>query len=76
MRHRIGWLSISPLGTLQFPYWAGQWIGLYATWEGVAAQLVAFVFVVGSYYAAEYKHARSMKRLEASLHANAQPAAN
>ncbi len=71
----VGWLSITSLGSAQFPYWAGQWFGLYATWEGVAAQIVAFIFVVGSYYAAEYQHERSMKRREASMHAGAQPAA-
>jgi len=70
----VGWITITPLGTLQLPYWTGQWIGLYATWEGALAQIVAFVFVVGSYYAAEFQHSRSMRRLEASIHANAQAA--
>lgn len=49
----VGWLPTHPLRFLEFPYWAGLWFGLYATWEGLALQAVAGTFVVGSYFLAE-----------------------
>jgi high-affinity iron transporter len=49
----VGWLPIHPIGTLVLPLWMGLWFGLYATWEGVIAQLAAAAFVIGSYVLAE-----------------------
>lgn len=51
----VGWLPTSPMGSITLPYWTGTWLGTYATWEGVLLQIVAGVFVVGSYYFAESK---------------------
>jgi high-affinity iron transporter len=50
----VGWMPISPIPGLVLPYWMGTWFGLYATWQGVALQVVALVVVIGSYYAAEW----------------------
>ncbi len=49
----VGWLPTHPLRFAEFPYWAGLWFGLYATWEGLVLQTVAGVFVTGSYVLAE-----------------------
>ena len=38
---------------LELPYWAGLWLGVFPTWQGVLAQAAAVVFVLGSYFAAE-----------------------
>jgi high-affinity iron transporter len=54
----VGWLSITPIHSLVLPYWAGLWLGLFATWQGIVGQIAAAVFVVGSYYLAEYWQAR------------------
>jgi len=63
----VGWMPIHPIGDLIFPYWTGTWLGLYATWEGVIAQSLAVIFVIGSYFLAEWQHDRSLqRRLEAS----------
>src|SRR3954467_10751060 len=35
------------------PGWMGAWFEMYSTWETLAAQLLAALFVVGSYYLAE-----------------------
>jgi high-affinity iron transporter len=51
----VGWLPTTPIGSMTLPFWAGTWLGTYATWEGVLLQFVAGVFVVGSYYFAEGK---------------------
>lgn len=57
----VGWLPIHPVGWLGswLPFWTGRWFGLYATWEGIGLQVVAAVFVLGSYYLAERMHKRT-----------------
>lgn len=50
----VGWLPIHPVtGLEQMPYWLGVWFGLFPSWEGLLAQALALVFVVGSYFLAE-----------------------
>jgi high-affinity iron transporter len=64
----VGWAPITPIENVVLPYWTGVWLGLYATWEGIIAQVIAVVFVVGSYFAAEWSHDRSQKaKLEAAM---------
>jgi high-affinity iron transporter len=36
----------------------GSWFEMYSYWETLAAQLLAALFVVGSYYLAEYLKVR------------------
>ena len=59
----VGWLPVTPIEGLQLPYWAGAWLGIYPTWEGVIAQVGAAVFVIGSYVAAEQVRARRRRRI-------------
>ena len=40
-----------------------MWFGVYPTWEGVLLQLAAFVFVIGSYLAAEAVRKRRRNRV-------------
>ncbi|MCA9858892.1 MAG: FTR1 family protein, partial [Thermomicrobiales bacterium] len=64
----VGWMRITPIEHVILPYWSGVWLGLYATWEGVIAQVLAVVFVIGSYFAAEWSHERSQRaKIEASM---------
>jgi high-affinity iron transporter len=60
---KVGWLAVSPIEGLELPYWAGLWLGLYPTWQGVLAQIGAAVFVVGSYLAAEGLRKRRRARI-------------
>jgi len=66
----VGWLSIHPID-VEFPLWMGTWLGIYPTVETLAAQALAFAFVVGSYFAAEWMRKRELRRAiaagEASL---------
>jgi high-affinity iron transporter len=56
----VGWAPISPIpGAESLPYWLGVWFGVYGTWQGIAAQIAAFVFVIGSYVLAERQHQRT-----------------
>jgi high-affinity iron transporter len=50
---KVGWIGVTPIEGLELPYWAGLWLGLFPTWQGLIAQAAAIVFVVGSYLAAE-----------------------
>jgi high-affinity iron transporter len=52
----------APIAGLRLPYWSGVWFGLYPTWEGVLLQFSAFVFVIGSYVAAEAVRKRRRNR--------------
>lgn len=58
----VGWLPISPIQGVVVPYWMGVWFGLYGTWQGILLQVLALVFVIGSYYAAEYTQERRRNR--------------
>jgi high-affinity iron transporter len=62
----VGWLPITLIDGAEFPYWAGSWLGLYPTWEGIVAQVGAAVFVVGSYFLAERLQAREQRRAKTS----------
>jgi high-affinity iron transporter len=48
----VGWLPITPVD-IDVPYWMGLWLGIFPTVETIAAQIAAFVFVIGSYVLAE-----------------------
>jgi high-affinity iron transporter len=58
----VGWIAVTPISGLRTPYWSGLWFGLYPTWEGVLLQLAAFLFVIGSYVAAEALRKRRRNR--------------
>ena len=66
----VGWLAIHPID-VELPLWMGTWLGIYPTVETLSAQALAFVFVVGSYWAAEWMRKRELRKAieahEASL---------
>ena len=47
----LGWLPSTPT-SFTLPLWANRWLGLFATYEGLALQLAALLAVVGSYFVA------------------------
>jgi high-affinity iron transporter len=49
----VGWMPLHPIRWLTVPYWLNLWFGVYATWEGLALQTSAALFVLGSYFLAE-----------------------
>ncbi|HEX5714363.1 MAG TPA: FTR1 family protein [Solirubrobacterales bacterium] len=57
----VGWLSIHPID-IELPLWMGTWLGIYPTVETLTAQLLAFVFVIGSYFAAEWMRKRELRK--------------
>ena len=54
---------MTPIEGLELPYWAGLWLGVYPTWQGLLAQVAAAAFVLGSYVAAERLRARRRSRI-------------
>jgi high-affinity iron transporter len=59
----VGWMPVTPIEGLELPYWAGLWLGIFPTWQGLVAQTAAAAFVVGSYVAAEGLRKRRRSRL-------------
>jgi len=53
----LGWVPSTPTGFTLAPWW-GQWLGAYATWQGIGAQLAALLVVYGSYAAARQVQGR------------------
>ena len=51
----VGWVPISPVGSINLPYWVSLWLGIFPTWETICGQSAAAAFVIGSYYLAEYQ---------------------
>ena len=49
------------------PTWLGAWFEIYPVWETLAAQALAAIFVVGSYYAAEYVKVKRPQRRGAAV---------
>jgi high-affinity iron transporter len=48
----LGWLPRHPT-PFTVPEWMGSWFEMYSTWETLGIQVLAGLFVIGSYYAAE-----------------------
>jgi len=60
----LGWLPRHPT-PFHVPAWMGSWFEMYSTWETLGAQLLAGLFVVGSYFVAkEMKVKRPQRRGE------------
>ncbi|MCO7177145.1 FTR1 family protein [Sporolactobacillus kofuensis] len=51
-----GWLPTTPVH-LPIPDWIGLWFAVFPNVEGLVAQLFAIVFVLGSYFVAQYMRA-------------------
>jgi high-affinity iron transporter len=58
---QAGWLSTTPVG-VGFPNWLGTWFATFANVEGLVAQAVAAVVVIGSYVLASELRVRRPKR--------------
>jgi high-affinity iron transporter len=64
---KVGWVPVTPIEGLELPAWAGLWLGVFPTWEGIVAQTAAATLVIGSYLAAEQVNARRRARKLAAV---------
>jgi high-affinity iron transporter len=62
----VGWMPVTPVEGLTLPFWAGTWLGVFPTWEGLLLQAAALAFVLGSYVGAEALKARRRRRILAA----------
>ncbi len=71
----LGWLPRHPT-PFTLPQWMGSWFEMYSTWETLGVQLLAALFVVGSYYLAEYVKVRRPRARgeQAAVRSTAPPA--
>jgi high-affinity iron transporter len=57
-----GWLPAHTVG-VALPGWVGLWFALFPTVEGIAAQALAALLVIGSYFLAEYVRIKRPRRV-------------
>ena len=65
-----GWIPITPID-IDIPFWMGLWLGVYPTIETIGAQILAFAFVLGSYFLAQEVKVRRPRRKALSAVASA-----
>jgi high-affinity iron transporter len=57
----LGWLPRHET-PFTIPDWVGAWFEVYSYWETIGAQFFAGLFVIGSYYAAQYVKVKRPQR--------------
>jgi high-affinity iron transporter len=60
----LGWLPSTATG-FTLPVWANSWLGLFATYEGLALQFAALLAVIGSYVVAREIQVKAPQRRRA-----------
>jgi len=55
----VGWLPIHPIPWLSFPTWAGLWLGLYPSCEGLLIPPLALVYVAGAWLWVKFSSQRA-----------------
>ncbi len=56
----VGWFPIHPID-VDIPLWMGTWLGIHPSVETLLAQVLALVFVIGSYWAAGWYSKRQVR---------------
>lgn len=56
---------------VNFPDWAGTWFSIFNNWETIIAQIVAAIFVIGSFYAARMDKFKPRRKTAAPVTTNA-----
>ncbi len=70
----VSWLPVHPVPGLHVPTWAGLWLGLYPSWEGLLIPPMALVYVVGAWLWMKWSSARSQQQRALSVAAPAEQA--
>ena len=58
----IGWLPVHPVPGLELPAWAGLWLGLYPTWEGILIPFGTFAYVGAMWLLVKFSARRAEQR--------------
>ena len=62
----VGWLPIHSIKGLTVPTWAGTWLGLYPSWEGILIPMLALVYVGGAWLWVKLSSRRAVAAIEAN----------
>ena len=58
----VGWLPVHPVPGLDLPAWAGLWLGLYPTWEGILIPFGTFAYVGAMWLFVKFSARRAEQR--------------
>jgi high-affinity iron transporter len=61
----VGWLPIHPISGLTVPTWAGTWLGLYPSWEGLLIPMLALVYVGAAWLWVKFSSRRAIVEIKA-----------
>jgi high-affinity iron transporter len=61
----VGWLPIHPISGLTVPTWAGLWLGIYPSWEGLFIPMLALVYVGGAWLWVKFSSRKAVAQLKA-----------
>jgi hypothetical protein len=59
----VGWLSVHPIPNVHIPDWAGLWLGLYPSWEGLFIPPLALVYVGGAWLITRWRSSAGKREL-------------
>ena len=67
---QANWIRTTTIHSLEnvIPAWAGVWFSVFPTVQTLAAQAVALILVVGSYFAARYQSAKLREEEDLAAH--------
>jgi high-affinity iron transporter len=63
----VGWLPIHPISGLTIPTWAGLWLGIYPSWEGLLIPMLALVYVGGAWLWVKVTSRRAVAQMPAPV---------
>jgi high-affinity iron transporter len=64
----VGWMPIHPLTGLNLPAWAGFWLGLYPSVEGIVIPLLGLVYVAAAWLVVKWQALRrGAREIKAAL---------
>jgi high-affinity iron transporter len=63
----VGWLPIHPISGLTVPTWAGLWLGLYPSWEGLLIPMLALVYVGGAWLWVKFTSRRVIAQVKTAV---------
>jgi len=59
----VGWIPVHPIPNVYFPDWAGLWLGLYPSWEGLCIPPLALVYVGGAWLLTRWRSATAKREV-------------
>jgi high-affinity iron transporter len=58
----VGWMPIHPIPGLYIPSWAGLWLGIYPSWEGLFIPPLALIYVAGAWCLTRWRSLKEKRK--------------